>query len=94
MGEAFEAAALPDSAVAVYEGYLETNALFRSQFDNLGLHRVLLGLARSYEALGRPEESAVQYRRLLNLWAEADPGLQPRVEELRRTLSTLEAGLP
>jgi len=89
MGEAFEAAAMPDSAVAAYEGYLEKKALFRSQNDNVRLHRALLGLGRSYEALGQPGRAADHYRWLLDLWSDADPGLRPRVEELRRRLGAL-----
>jgi len=89
MGEAFEAAAMPDSAVATYEGYLEIKALFRSQNDNVKLHRVLLGLGRSYEALGQPDRAADYYRWLLDLWADADPGLRPRVEDLQAKLRAL-----
>ncbi len=89
MGEAFEAAAMPDSAVATYEGYLEIDALFRSQTDNVKLHRVLLGLGRSYEVLGQPDRAAEYYRWLLGLWTDADPGLQPRVEDLQAKLRAL-----
>ena len=94
MGEAFEVAAMPDSAVAVYEGYLEAKALFRSGNDNVKLHRVLLGLGRSYEALGRPERAGDHYRWLLDLWSDADPGLQTRVETLRLKLRALGEGTP
>ncbi|MFH1762995.1 MAG: hypothetical protein ABIF09_02280 [Gemmatimonadota bacterium] len=92
VGEAFEAAAMPDSAVVSYEGYLEIKALFRSLNDNVRLHRVLLGLGRSYEALGQRERAADHFRWLLGLWSEADPGLQPRVEELREKLDSLGVG--
>jgi hypothetical protein len=85
---------MPDSAVAVYQGYLEINDLFRAQNDNMKLHRVLLGLGRSYEALGQPEQGAPYYRWLLELWGDADPGLQPRVADLRQKLMTLEQGEP
>lgn len=90
MGEAFEAAAMPDSAAASYEGYLGIKALFRSGNDNVRLHRALLGLGRSYEALGQRERAAEYYSWLLDLWSEADPGLQPRVEEVRTKLGALE----
>jgi tetratricopeptide (TPR) repeat protein len=83
LGEAFEAGAMPDSAVAVYDEYLGLKDLFRSQQDNLNLPRVLLGLGRSWEAMGRPDRAAVYYRRLLTLWADPDPELAPRVMELR-----------
>lgn len=92
MGEAFEAAAMPDSAVAVWEGYLEVNGLFRSQRDNIGLHRVLLGLGRSYEVLGQPDRAEEYYLWFLDLWSGADPGLRPRVEDIGRRVLALRAG--
>jgi tetratricopeptide (TPR) repeat protein len=94
IGEAFEAASMPDSAVAAYEAYLESKTLFRSRNDNVKLHRVLLGLGRSYEAMGQPERAADHYRWLLELWSDADPGLQPRVEELREKLGALGENTP
>ena len=92
LGEAFEAAAQPDSAVAVWEGYLEKDVPFRSEMDDIGLHRVLLGLGRSYEALGRPDRAADYIGRLLDLWSGADPGLEPRVGAIRGELVALQAG--
>jgi tetratricopeptide (TPR) repeat protein len=86
LGEAYEAAAQPDSAVAVYQEYLDAKVLFRSQTDNVNLHRVLLGLARSYEALGDNERAAEHYGRVLGLWSGADSALNPRVQEIRRKL--------
>jgi tetratricopeptide (TPR) repeat protein/uncharacterized membrane protein YhdT len=89
LGEAYEAAAQPDSAVSVYEEYLEATVLFRSQTDNVNLHRVLLGLARSYEALGDTRAAAEHYRRVLDLWSGADAALSPRVQEIRGKLMSL-----
>jgi tetratricopeptide (TPR) repeat protein len=94
MGEAYEAASLPDSAAAAYREYLDANAMFRSQMDNLNLHRTLLGLGRTYEALGRPGDAADAYRRVLDLWADADPGLQGRRETLRSKLAELGVEAP
>jgi tetratricopeptide (TPR) repeat protein len=92
LGEAFEAGAQPDSAVAVWEGYLEKDVLFRSEMDDMGLHRVLLGLGRSYEALGRPDRAADNIGRLLDLWAGVDPGLEFRVQAIRGELMALQPG--
>jgi tetratricopeptide (TPR) repeat protein len=89
LGEAYEAANLPDSAATAYQEYLEADALFRSQADNRYLHRALLGLGRAYEALGRPQDALASYRRVLSLWTEADPGLQGRVGELRGKVQAL-----
>lgn len=94
LGETFQAAAMPDSAVAQYEEYLEAPALFRAQTDNFRLHRVLLGLAVSYQALGQRERAVETYRRILDLWSDVDPGLAPRVQRLRQTLSAWEEDTP
>ena len=89
LGEAFEAAAMPDSAVATYEEYLEADDLFRAQRDKVNLPKVLLGLGRSHEALGRPDRAADYYRRLVELWTDPDPELGSRVAALRSTLEEL-----
>ena len=89
LGEAFEAAALPDSAAVAFEQYLERDVLFRSQFDAPRLHRVLLGLGRSYEAMNQQDRAAESYERLLSLWSGADADLQPRIEQIRSRVGTL-----
>ncbi len=47
------------------------------------------GRARVLETLGRPREAAKAYRQVLDLWKEADPVLQSKVEEARQRLATL-----
>ncbi len=89
LGEALEAASQPDSAVAVYEEYLNVKALFRSQEDNVKLHRVLLGLGRSYQALGQPERAGDYYQWLLDLWSDPEPTMALVVDELRAKLVAL-----
>ena len=92
LGEAFEAASLPDSAIATYEGYLEAHAFFRSQVDNLGLHRALIGLGRSYEAVGQPKRAGDYYEWHLSLWSGADSALRPRIEDMERRVRGLGTG--
>ena len=90
LGEAFEAASMPDSAVAVRtKPTWKIPALFRSQQDNTRLHRVLWGLGRSYEAMGQPDRAGDYYQWLQDLWSEADVGLQPQVDGLRGKLTSL-----
>jgi tetratricopeptide (TPR) repeat protein len=48
------------------------------------------GRAEVLEKLGRPREAAKAYRQVLDLWENADPLLQPKVEEARRRLATLK----
>lgn len=42
-----------------------------------------------YEALGRPDEAAAQYARFIEMWRDADPELQPIVEEVQARLDRL-----
>ena len=94
LGEAFEVAAMPDSAVVAFEEYLEKDVLFRSQFDNPRLHRVLLGLGRAYEAMDQPGRAVDSYNRLLNLWSGADGSLQPRINQIRARVGALTEERP
>jgi len=48
-------------------------------------------LGRLYEEMGRPEEAAVEYRRFVEAWEDADPALQPRVEAARERIEQLTA---
>jgi predicted Zn-dependent protease len=90
MGEAFEAASMPDSAAAAFKAYLDADVLFRSQFDNARLHRALLGLSRSHEALNQPDRAAEYYIRVLALWSNADPSLRSRVEGIQARIAALD----
>lgn len=45
--------------------------------------------AEIYEALGQPTKAAEQYSRFVEMWRDADPELQPIVEEARANLARL-----
>ena len=49
-------------------------------------------LGRAYEAVGEPERAREAYRAFVEGWSEADPALQPRVEEARDALARLDVG--
>jgi tetratricopeptide (TPR) repeat protein len=51
---------------------------------------VHLRTAEILDRLGRPAEAAAHYRRFVELWAECDPVLRPRVERARRRLQQLQ----
>lgn len=94
LGVAYEAASKPDSALSTYQEYLSIPGLFRSQNDNVRLHRVLLGLGRSHEALGQPDVAARYFGRVVDLWADADPALEPRIRRLRARVEALNETAP
>lgn len=86
---AYDRAEKADSAVAAYERYLATPALFRGSPDNLNLWRVLLRLGELLEAQGEAARAARYYDRFIELWSDADDSVQPRVEAARARLQRL-----
>jgi hypothetical protein len=46
-----------------------------------------------YEARGTAPKAIEQYNRFVELWAEADPDLQPQVAEVRKRLERLRAAV-
>jgi len=54
---------------------------------------VFRGRAQALDALGRYEEALHYYRRFVTRWQDADPHLQPQVEEARQRIREFEAEL-
>jgi tetratricopeptide (TPR) repeat protein len=90
LGAAYADVGRHQEAVETYQGYLDKPVLFRLGNDNFGLHQVLIGMARSYEAIGDPEKAAEYYRWILRLWSDPDPELLPRIAELESALARVE----
>ncbi len=91
LAAAYDGAGQRDSAIAVYERYVDTPALNRLIGD-----QVYLGV--TYERLGQLhderedwEKAAEYYAKLVELWQEADPELQPRVEAAQKRLDEIFA---
>jgi tetratricopeptide (TPR) repeat protein len=61
--------------------------------DLVILAPVFRGRAMALDALGRYEEALHYYRRFVTRWQDADPHLQPQVEEARQRIRELEAEL-
>lgn len=88
----FQALGQPDSAIAVYRSYLETPFVFRSMTDAFSLAPVLEQLGALYEERNEPEQALVHYGRLLELWKDADPELQPRLQAVRLRVQAMGQG--
>ncbi|HEX6433135.1 MAG TPA: hypothetical protein VFZ87_02795, partial [Gemmatimonadales bacterium] len=77
-----------ETTIQVLQGYqpsaLQTGA-FDSGWGMLGRVRLLRGAA--YEKLGRRAEAREEYRLVLAQWREADPALQPFIEQAQRGLA-------
>jgi tetratricopeptide (TPR) repeat protein len=91
-GLAFAASETPDSA-AVYLGRATSPEVAGDGGTRTRTYfpLALLHLARAEEARGNRDGAVRAYRRLLDLWADADPGLQPQVESVRAALARLAA---
>ncbi|MEX0894052.1 MAG: tetratricopeptide repeat protein [Gemmatimonadota bacterium] len=86
---AYDVTGRADSAIAAYHRYEDLQHWSRMVNDDLWLPRVYERLARLHEERGDREEAVLYYARLVDLWADADAELQPRVEAARRALAQL-----
>lgn len=93
LGRAYEAAGQPDSAIAAFTRYVETpySDRFLPYTYPLGqalapTHERLAGL---HDEAGRFDAAARHYARFVELWAEADVELQPRVRAAQSRLDEI-----
>ena len=91
LGEAFARAGRADSAIAVYERYVDTPAAYRIFGDRFFLGPTYESLGRLYDDRGDWVKAAEYYARFVELWGEADPVLQPRVEAAQKRLDEIFA---
>ena len=49
-------------------------------------------LGELYEAKGDTKKAATYYVSFLDLWKNADPELQPKVQDVKRRLAAIQAG--
>jgi tetratricopeptide (TPR) repeat protein len=92
-GMAYERADAADSALAVYQRYLESTFNYRLMTDRQKLGPVLRGAGDLYLSRGDSARAINAYRRFVALWRNADPILQPQVTQVREKLADL-AGEP
>jgi eukaryotic-like serine/threonine-protein kinase len=87
---AFDRAAIPDSALAYYDLYLDTPMVL-GPVDVRWRTRAMLRAAELHEASGNLERARLHYARLLELWDDAESSMQPQVQAVRTTLTRLMA---
>lgn len=90
MGTAYRLSNEPDSAVAVFERYVNTPRSGNMVNDAVWLPSVYVHLGELYEERGDRDRAADYYNRLVDLWHDADPELEPRIEMARRALERLQ----
>jgi tetratricopeptide (TPR) repeat protein len=91
LAAAFEAAGLQDSAIATHERYLETPWAARLNFDDTRRAPTFERLGQLYDERQDWEKAAEYYARFVELWTDADPDLQPRVEAAQRRIDEIFA---
>jgi tetratricopeptide (TPR) repeat protein/tRNA A-37 threonylcarbamoyl transferase component Bud32 len=89
IGRAFEAAGMPDSAIVAYERSTAFPGYRSNEFEYYTLALSTERLAALYDARGDTAAAIENYRLLTELWEEADPELQPRVETARHRAAEL-----
>ncbi len=87
--DVYERAEMPDSTIAARERYLEMPFLDRLYWDSGLLGETLERLGQLYDARGDLENAANYYARFVELWAEADEELQPRVRAAQARLEEI-----
>jgi tetratricopeptide (TPR) repeat protein len=93
LARAYEAAGQQDSAIDAYTRYVETPYSDRFLPYSYPLGQALAPtherLAELHDAAGHPDEAARHYARFIELWAEADEELQPRVRAAQARLDRI-----
>jgi eukaryotic-like serine/threonine-protein kinase len=92
LGRAYDLGGARDSAIAVYERFITTPWLDRTEADGAFLGAVHKRLGELYEAKGMREKALEHYRAFIELWKEADPELQPQVTNARQRVAALTRG--
>jgi tetratricopeptide (TPR) repeat protein len=89
LGRAYDAAGNRDSAIAIGERYTRTPDVYRFLVDWLELAAAHKRLGGLYEQSGNVESAVEHYNEFVELWKDADPELQPQVEDVRRRIARL-----
>ena len=89
VGIAFDLWGQPDSAVVYYEKYIAPEFNFRLWIDGLWKGWTLERLGQLYDEMGDLERAAGYYGLFVDLWAEADLDLQPRVTAARTRMEEI-----
>lgn len=86
---AYDAAGPPDSAAVAWARLTEVPWFGKLTWDQFWLGPALERAAELYDELGDLENAAKYYARLVEVWAEADADLQPRVRVAQTRLEQI-----
>ncbi len=89
LAAAYDRAGESDSVIAMLERYLETPHFLRFVVDARILPGSYRRLGELYEERGEREKAVEYYNKFVELWKDADPELQPQVEDVKRRIAAL-----
>jgi len=92
IGQAFERLNQPDTAIVVYEQYVNHHDA-DDNMRSFHLAAAFRRLGEMYESKGDRKKALEYYGRFVDLWKSADPELQPLVSDIRKHMAQL-AGEP
>jgi len=90
LAHSYDLAGQPDSALVVYERYLNVDDAFRLGPDQYYLAGAHKRAGELYEAKGDRQNALSHYLKFIELWKAADPELQPKVAEVRARVARLK----
>ncbi len=91
LADVYDRAGERDSAIAVRERYLATSSFGRTFRDPTVLGPALERLGQLYDEAGDRQKAVEYYAKFVELWRDADPELQPRVEAAQRRIDEIFA---
>jgi tetratricopeptide (TPR) repeat protein len=89
IGRTYDLLGNADSAIAVFNRYLDTPAPGRGFGDGIFLPGIHKRLGELYEVKGDRQQALSHYIKFADLWKNADPELQPKVAEVRAKIARL-----
>ena len=89
MGRAYDAVGASDSALAVWSRGLDLPDPYRGSTDWLWRAGTLIRAGELHEARGESQLAAQRYGELVEWWRDADPELQPVVQDMRQRIARL-----
>jgi len=89
LGQAYDRAQMPDSALAAYERAATTPGILKLYEVSLTLGPTFRRLGELYEGRGDRVRARDYYGRFVDLWKDADAELQPAVRDVRQRLAKL-----
>ena len=90
LANAWDLAGQPDSAIAAYERYINTNDPYRPGQDQWFLAGAHKRLGELHEAKGNRDRALSNYLQFVEVWKNADPELQPKVAEVKARIARLK----